>query len=430
MARVYGQDPETLSREAEGVRRVVSGVDGVVDARVELPPEKPVLEIETDLARAQSQGIKPGEVRRAEAALLQGIEVGSIFREQKVFEVVVRGVPATCQSVENVRELLIDKPGGGHVKLGEVANVRIREAPAVIERNAVSRYVDVTAEVGGRDLDAVAEEIGARLADVRFPLEYHAEVVTESTGREVNVARMAGFAIASAIAIFLLFQAAFGSWRLAAVAFLTLPAALAGGVLAALIGGATLSLGALLGLLVLLALAARNAVVLFLGLHQRRIEESTDLGAELVRRGAGDRLAPTLVVALATAAAFLPFAIMGDVAGLEIIHPIAIVVLGGLLTTTLLGLFVLPALYLRFGAGARPEVETWTDPSHNGSAADPTTTTTRPPVVTAEPNGSDRPGETNGRENGGTHQKQPAGTPVPPETREVDSGSSSERSGE
>ena len=423
VARLYGQDPEVLNREAEKLRQVVSGVDGVVDARVEREPEKPVLEIETDLARAQSQGIKPGEVRRAEATLLQGIEVGSIFREQKVFEVVVQGVPATRESVENVRELLIDKPGG-HVKLGDVADVRLRQAPAAIERDDVSRYVDVVADVDGSDPGAVADEIGDRLTDVRFPLEYHAEVLTESTGQEVNVARITGFAVASAIAIFLLLQAAFGSWRLAAVAFLTLPAALLGGVLVALVDGATVSLGALLGFLALLALAARNVIALFHRFRQLQVEEAWDFGTELVRRGAQERFAPTLVVALATAATLLPFAIMGGAAGLEIIYPMAIVMLGGLVTVTLLGLFLLPALYLRFGARARPEVAPRIGPSHrrDGAQGEPVADTLGPSVVAARANGPDALNGESG--------EQPSATLGPPGTRGDGSDVSAERHGE
>jgi Cu/Ag efflux pump CusA len=157
------------------------------------------------------------------------------------------------------------------------------------------------------------------------------------------------------IAIFLLLQAVFRSWRLAVLAFLTLPVALVGGVLAALIDGATLSLGSLVAFLALLGIAARNGVMLIDRFQRLRVEEGQAFGAELVRRGARDRLAPTLTVAVATAAAVLPFVIMGDVAGLEIVHPMAIVILGGLLTSTLLSLFILPVLYLSFGAGAQPE---------------------------------------------------------------------------
>src|ERR671914_948838 len=263
VVRVYGQGLGTLRSEADDVRDLVGGVDGVLDPTVESVPEEPVLAIETDLARAEPYGIKPGDVRRASAMLLQGVVVGNIFGEQKVFEVVVKGVPDVRASVENVQNLLIDTPDGGHVRLEQVADVTIQPSPAVIRRDAAQRYVDVEANVSGRSLDAVATDVEDRLADSQFPLEYHAEVVAQTTtAQEIGLGRVVGFGIAALIAIFLLFQAAFRSWRLAGLAFLTLPVALVGGVLAALIDGATLSLGALIAFLALLGIAARNGVML------------------------------------------------------------------------------------------------------------------------------------------------------------------------
>jgi CzcA family heavy metal efflux pump len=357
VVRVYGQGLNTLRSEADDVRDIVGGVDGVLDPSVEAVPEEPVLAIETDLARAEPYGIKPGDVRRASAYLLQGVTVGNIFGEQKVFEVVVKGVPDVRASVENVRNLLIDTPDGGQVRLEQVADVSIQPAPVVIRRDAAQRYVDVEANVSGRSLDAVATDVEDRLADSQFPLEYHAEVVEQTTtAQEIGLGRVVGFGIAALIAIFLLFQAAFRSWRLAGLAFLTLPVALVGGVLAALIDGATLSLGALIALLALLGIAARNGVMLIDRFQQLRLDEAAPaFGAELVQRGARDRFAPTLTVAVATAAAVLPFVILGNVAGLEIVNPMAIAMVGGLITSTLLALFVLPVLYLSFGAGAEPE---------------------------------------------------------------------------
>jgi CzcA family heavy metal efflux pump len=358
VVRLYGQDLGVLRGEAEKVRGVVSGVDGVVDPRVQLGSERPVIDIETNLSDALHYGIKPGDVRRAEAALVQGIQVGSIFRQQKVFDVVVLGVPAVRESVASVRNMVIDTPGGGHVQLGKVADVRTGSAPTVINREAVSRYVDVKADVSGRSLGAVATDVKANLANVKFPLEYHAQVLQQSTSREINLAAIAGFGLVVVIAIFLLFQAALSSWRLAALAFLTLPVALAGGVLAALIDGAALSLGTLLALLAILGIAARNGVMLIHNCQRLRTDATQPFGADLVRRGAAERLAPVLTSASALALVALPFVIMGNVAGLEIVNPMAIVMLGGLITTTLLSLFVLPALYLRFGAGAQPEPAT------------------------------------------------------------------------
>jgi Cu/Ag efflux pump CusA len=165
---------------------------------------------------------------------------------------------------------------------------------------------------------------------------------------------MIAFAVAAAMAAYLLLQAAFGSWSLALLAFLTLPVALVGGVLAALIAGAELSLGSFIGFLALLGLAARTDVLLIRRCQELEREGET-FGPSLVERAARERLGPILTSAVAIAAVMLPFVIAGSRAGLEVVHPMAVVILGGLVTSTLLSLFVLPALYLRFG-GRQPTI--------------------------------------------------------------------------
>ena len=354
VVRVYGQDLAVLRREADKVRRVMAGVDGVVDPRIELPLEQPTLAVEVDLAKARRYGIKPGDVRRAEATLLQGIQVGSVFQNQKVFDVIVQGVPETRASVASVRNLLIDRPGGGHVRLGTVADVRVVRTPVVVQRDAVSRRLDVEAGVRGRSVNAVAGDVEDRVASVSFPLEYHAEVLRRTTAAEINGTRMLAFAIAAAIAALLLLQAASRSWRLAVLAVATLPIALVGGVLAALIDGAELSLGSLMGFLALFGIAARNGAVLVRHLQNLEREEGEAFGPALVRRGARERCGPILTTASALAVLALPFVVLGARPGLEVIHPMAVVVLGGVVTSTFLALFVLPAVYLRFGGGSRP----------------------------------------------------------------------------
>jgi CzcA family heavy metal efflux pump len=354
--RVFGQDQAVLRREASKMRQVVSDVDGVKDPRIEVPASQPNLEIAVDIEKARRVGIKPGDVRRAEATLLQGIEVGSVFEDQKVFEVIVKGTPATRRNVAAVRDLVIDRPDGGHVRLGNVADVRVATTPAVIKRDAVSRYLDIEADVSGRSLGDVANEIDQRVANISLPLEYHAEVLQQGTSKEINSTQMLAFGLAALIAAFLLLQAAFRSWRLAALAFLTLPVALVGGVLGALIDGAELSLGSLIGLLALFAIGTRNGLVLIRHFQDRERHEGETFGAELVQRGAREQVAPVLTSAAAIAVAMLPFVIMGSIPGLEIVHPMAVVILCGLVTTTLLTLFVLPTLYLRFGTGAKEGV--------------------------------------------------------------------------
>jgi CzcA family heavy metal efflux pump len=355
--RVYGQDLEVLRAKAEEVRRLVAGIDGAADPQVERMVEEPTLEIEVDLAKAQRHGIKPGDVRRAAATMLSGIQVGSLFEEQKVFDVVVWGAPEVRGSVTDVRELLIDKPGGGHVELGQVADVRIKASPSVIRHDAVSRSLDVTADVRGRDLDAVMADVRQGLEGVRFPLEYHAELVGERAEQQAAAGRALGIGAIAAVLILLLLQAAFGSWRLAVVAFLALPAALVGGVAAVLAAGGVLSLGSLAGLVLVLAIAARHAVLLVSRCQQLAGGPDAPSGAGLVMAAAAERLGPVLLTTAATALAVVPLVARGNIPGHELLQPMAVVVLGGLVTTTLLNLFVTPALYLRFGPSSERRLD-------------------------------------------------------------------------
>jgi Cu/Ag efflux pump CusA len=355
VVRVFGEDLGVLRRQAERVKRLIAGVDGVQRPAVERSLQQPTVAIRVDLDRALRYGIKPGDVRRRAATLLNGIQVGSLFDQQKVFEVVVRATPDARHSVTDIRRLLIDTPGGGHVPLGRIADVRVRPTPQVIKRDASSRRIDVTADVSGRSLGDVQDAIRGRLRHTSFPLEYHAEVLGDATGREAGWTQLLVFGAAAALGILLLLQAAFRSWRLAALVLVSLPVALVGGELAGLARGGAFSLGALAGLLAVLGIAARNCVALVCHLDHLQRREGQAFGPALVRRGAQERLGPVVVTALVTALAFLPLVVLGNRAGSELVQPLAVTVLGGLVTSTLLALFVAPALYARFGRAHEPD---------------------------------------------------------------------------
>jgi Cu/Ag efflux pump CusA len=355
--RLYGEDHAVLRVEAEKLRQSLSSISGVADPRVLLPVDEPTLEIEVDLNSAQRFGVKPGDVRRSAAILLSGMHAGSLFEEQKIFDVVVWGIPDTRHSLSDIRDLLIDTPGGGHVRLGEVADVRIVASQTVIKREAVSAYLDIAFNVEGRNISAVASDVDVAIKNFGFPLEYHAEVVNTSDTRQASRQGIIVSGIVSLVGIFLLLQAAFRSWRLALVSIVTLPAALAGGIMADLLGnGGTLSLGLLAGSLTVLGISLRNSIMLFS--HYQHLEEygGEDFSPGLVVRGARERLSPTLMTALATGLAFLPFVLFGNIPGHEIVRPIAIVTIGGLVTATWLNLFAMPALYLRFGASREADL--------------------------------------------------------------------------
>ena len=349
VVRVYGQDLDILQGEAERVRQTLSETEGVVDPRLELPPLEAAMEIEVDLGAAQQENIKPGDVRRAATTLISGIVVGSLFEEQKVFEVVVWGAPATRSNLTDIDRILVDTPDGEHVRLGDVADVRIAPSPTAVRHEAVSRYIDVVAGVSGREVGDVLTEVGGRLGKLQFPLEYHAEVLRDSVERQATDRRAIGLVVGAVLVMFLVLQAGVGSWRVAALASVMMPLALVGAELGALFAGGDLSLGAIGGAFAVLGIAARQVVVMIRHFQHLERKEGETFGAELVLRGGSERLTPILASASATVVAFVPVVILGDIGGLELVYPMALVVLGGLAASTLLTLFVVPSLYLRFG---------------------------------------------------------------------------------
>ncbi|BCJ77779.1 cation efflux system protein [Catellatospora sp. IY07-71] len=346
--RIYGENPQVLAAKAEEIKGLLGRVKGVSAVNIERALDEPAVEVTVDLAKAQAAGVKPGDVRRAAATLVGGLTVGNLFDQQKVFDVVVWGDPKIRQSAADVEQLLVDTPNGGQVRIGDVAQVKVAPNPAVILHEDVSNHLDVTADVSGRDVGAVAGDVREQLKQVQFPLEHHAEVVGRFEERQAALVKVAWTALAAAIAIFLLLQSAFRSWRLALLALIALPLATVGGVLAALFTGG-LSLGASAGLIAVFGLAARAVVLLIRRYQQLELVDGVPFGRDLVVRGTKDAAATTVVCAVAIAALLLPIAIFGGASGLEILRPMSVVVLGGLVTLLIVVLFVLPVLYLRFG---------------------------------------------------------------------------------
>ncbi len=350
VVRIYGPDLGVLRSKAEEVRQALTHINGATDVHTELQVEQPQVNIKVDLAKAQRYGLKPGDVRRAASTLVAGIDAGSLFEEQKVFQVVVWSTPQVRQSLTSIRNLLIDTPSGGHVRLRDVADVSILPTPNLIQHDTVSRRIDVSLNAHGRDLDSVVSDIKQRLQGIKLPLEYRAQVLGVYAEQQATQRQLLGFGIAAAIGIFLLLQAAFSSWRLAALIFFALPSALLGGVLAAFAANSAISLASLVGLLAVFGLAVRSSIMLINHYQHLERQESEPFGANLILRGAHERFAPILMTTLAVGLALVPLVIFGNIPGQEIARPMAIVILGGLVTSTVLNLFIVPSLYLRFGA--------------------------------------------------------------------------------
>jgi Cu/Ag efflux pump CusA len=348
--RVYGHDLEIVRGKAQEIRRILESIKGVEDIRVEQAAAEPTLEVEVDLERAGKHGLKPGDIRRATSALVSGITVGALFQDQKVFDVVVWGAPEIRDNLSDIEGLMIDTEDEEQVRLGDVANVRIGKSDSVIRRQGVSRRIDIDADVEGRPLSEVTREVQRRIGEVQFPFEYHAQVLGEQVERRTALRSIYPHLIVAAVLIFLLLQVALGSWRLAALSVLGIPVALFGGLVATWISGGSLSLGSLLGFVTVFGLTVRNAIMVvkhFQTLEQTGAEK---FGEALVRRGVREQFVPVVASAIVVGLVVLPFVLLGSIAGLEIAHPMAVVILGGVATSTIVTLVMTPALYLRFGA--------------------------------------------------------------------------------
>jgi Cu/Ag efflux pump CusA len=352
--RISGDDLNVLRETADRLKDSMEGIEGIADLHVELQELVPQVEVEVDLAAARQFGVKPGDVRRAAGTFMASEEVGDIFRGGKAYDVHVWSTPETRNSLTSVKQLPLDTPGGGRVLLGEVADIRITPTPNVIKRENLTRRIDVNANVRGRALGAVAADVQKAMREMTLPQGYRAELIGEYAERQAAQERLLVFAIAAALGIFFLLIAAFGSWRLGLLAFLTLPIALVGGVLAAYIGSGVISLGSVVGFLTVYGIAARNTIMLINHYQHLEQHEGETFGPALVLRGARERLAPILMTASACGLAIVPLVVLGDIPGHEIEHPMAVVILGGLVTSTLLNLFVVPSLYLRFAKPAAP----------------------------------------------------------------------------
>ncbi|HEX2090359.1 MAG TPA: efflux RND transporter permease subunit [Actinomycetota bacterium] len=352
--RIYGQDLNLLREKGEEINEILGSIPGVTENHVELQEMIPQIQVKVDLAKARQYGVKPGDVRRTAAWLMAGEEAGDVFRGGKAYDVQLWTPPEKRQNMTDLKNLLIDTPSGDYIRLKQVADVRIVPTPNIIHHEGLFRSIDVGANIDGtRDLGSVVSDFERRLEGVKWPPEFRAELLGEHTERQAATRRMMIYAIAAAIGIFLLLQASFGQWRLATLSFLTLPIALVGGILAAYLTGGIISLGSLVGFFTVLGIVARNGIMLIS--HYQHLErfEGVPFGPELVLRGASERVVPIMMTVLTTGLALVPLIIGGEIPGQEIEYPMAIVILGGLITATLLNLFVVPSLYLRFARSRR-----------------------------------------------------------------------------
>jgi len=349
VVRIYGENLDILRQKAEEVRAAIADTKGVIDLKVQPQIMVPQVEVHFHPEAGVQFGLTAGEVRRVVTLLMKGTKVGEFYEDQNIFDVVVWGAQHVRSNIDSLRSLRIETPTGGLVPLSEVADVFIAPTPNQITRESASRYTEVTCNVRGRDLGSVAREIESKVRKIPFARGYHPEFLGEYAAQRASRQRILALSVFVLIGIFLILYSDFGSSRLTLLVVSGLPFALIGGVLSAIISGGVLSLGSLIGFITVFGVAARNSIMLISHYKHLQLKEGYSFGIDLIIQGAKERLAPILMTALTTALALLPIVIGGNRPGQEIEHPMALVILGGLVSSTLLNLLVMPVFYWKFG---------------------------------------------------------------------------------
>ena len=357
VVRIFGPDLNVLRDKAKEVSAAMAKVEGINNLKVEANVLVPQIEVRLRSSAAEQFGLTPGQVRRAVTTVLRGTKVGEVYEGQKKQDVVVWGTDKSRTDIVSLGELRIDTPTGSQVPLKDIADIAIVPAPNEVKREGGSRRIDVTCDAKGRDLGSVARDVEAAVSALPFDRGYHPEFLGEYAARQASLNRLYSLGVVAFIGILLILYMDFQSAKLTLMVCITIPFALIGGVVAAWMAGGVLSMGSLIGFVTVLGIAARNGIMLVS--HYRHLQqvEGEPFGLNLVVRGAEERLIPILMTVLTTALALLPLAISGNKPGHEIEYPLAVVIVGGLVTSTILNLFLLPPLYLLMGRHAVPPAE-------------------------------------------------------------------------
>ena len=349
---IFGPDLQTLRSVAGQVEAVVAGVPGTVDVATEQQAEVPQIRIAMNRAAMARHGITPGHLAEAIDVAFAGEAVSQVVDQQRSFDLVVRFADPYRGSIDAIRNARIGTPAGGQVALAELADVRRDVGPNAISRENVQRKIVVQSNVADRDVGSVVEDIRAQVRTaVAMPPGYYIEYGGQFESAEAATRRIALLSLLSLAAILLLLYMEFGTARQALLVMVNLPLALVGGVFAVLLTGVVLNIATLVGFITLFGIAVRNGI-LMVSHYNQLIKEGVTLH-EAVRRGSMERLNPVFMTALTAGLALLPLALAGGEPGNEIQSPMAVVVLGGLLTSLALNMVVVPVLYLRYGATGR-----------------------------------------------------------------------------
>jgi CzcA family heavy metal efflux pump len=352
--KVFGDDLQTLRRLGEHVRDAMIGIDGAVDVSLEQQMDVPFVRFILNRPAIARYGLRADDVAEAVETSFAGTTVGRVFDRGVAFDLVVKFDPTSQADFDRLQELPVDTPGGGPVPIRLLADVRRELGPNMILRENVQRRIVISANVAGRDLGSVVDGMRAAVAQqVPMPVGYRVEYGGQFESEQSAARRLQGFGVGAIAGLFMLLVLAFGRPRDAALIMLNLPLALIGGVAGVFLAGGVLSVASMIGFITLFGIATRNGIMLVSHIRHLMEQEGVTDFREAVERGARERLIPILMTATAAGLALIPLALGGGKSGSEIQTPMAIVILCGLMTSTLLNMVVVPAMYLRYGRNNR-----------------------------------------------------------------------------
>ena len=343
--KIFGPDLNRLFTLGNEVKAAVSDIEGLVDVNVDQQVETPEVQIRANRVMLAAHGITLGEFHRFVRRAFGGEVLASVYEGQRSFDLVLKLHPKYTGKIEEMKEALIDLPDGGKIPLSQVADVVSTSGPNGISRENVQRKIVVAANVSGKDMQGVVDQIKERVAEkVIFPEGYRIEYggQFESAAKASRVLLLTS--ILAILIIFILLYQEFKDSFLSLIILLNLPLALIGGVIAIWITSGVVSIPSIIGFITLFGIATRNGILL-VSRYQNLREEGKSI-KEAVRQGSSDRLNPILMTALTAALALIPLVMQGDKSGNEIQSPMALVVLGGLLSSTLMNMFIIPIVYV------------------------------------------------------------------------------------
>lgn len=343
--KIYGQDFATLQQKQQEIHQAVQGVAGVVDLQMEPMILVPGIDIRVNRAVAAAYGFTPGAIVTQVSTAFNGVAVSKVLEQDRTFDIFLRVNDAARSNLETLGEMPLVAPGGAVVPLREVAELKAVQEPYMINRDGGARRAVVQWNTEGRDLNGVVQEAQARIRDkVKLPPGYSIEFGGEYEGQQRATRTLLVTSAAAILLMAIILFQAFQSWSLVSLIMLNLPLALIGGVFALALAGETLNVSSLIGMVALFGVATRNSLLL-ISRYQSLLRTHPTLSAgEVALKGAVDRLIPILMTAFTAALAVIPL-IMGDPTGKELQRPLAIVLLGGMLSSTLLNLLVIPTLF-------------------------------------------------------------------------------------